>query len=129
MFWIFDSILIPLIRSHFYVTESQTHRNRLFYFRHDMWQQLTQQPFGDLKATMFEELEPDQAQRVLARRSLGFGALRLLPKSTGLRPILNLRKRALKQLSWGNRRTYLAASINTSITPIYNMLTLSLIHI
>ncbi|KAJ9485945.1 hypothetical protein VN97_g7403 [Penicillium thymicola] len=123
MFWIFDSILIPLIRSHFYVTESQTHRNRLFYFRHDMWQQLTQQPFGELKATMFEELEPDQAQRVLTRRSLGFGALRLLPKSTGLRPILNLRKRALKQSSWGQRRTYLAASINTSITPIYNMLT------
>ncbi|KAF7530544.1 hypothetical protein PCG10_000053 [Penicillium crustosum] len=123
MFWIFDSILIPLIRSHFYVTESQTHRNRLFYFRHDMWQQLTQQPFGELKATMFEELEPDHAQRVLARRSLGFGALRLLPKSTGLRPILNLRKRALKQSSWGKRSTYLAASINTSITPIYNMLT------
>lgn len=123
MFWIFDSVLIPLIRSHFYVTESQTHRNRLFYFRHDMWQQLTQQPFGELKATMFEELEPDQAQRVLTRRSLGFGALRLLPKSTGLRPILNLRKRALKQSSWGQRRTYLAASINTSITPIYNMLT------
>ncbi|OQE32998.1 hypothetical protein PENFLA_c001G08043 [Penicillium flavigenum] len=123
IFWIFDSILIPLIRSHFYVTESQTHRNRLFYFRHDLWQQLTKQPFGDLKATMFEELEPDQAQRVLARRSLGFGALRLLPKSTGLRPILNLRKRAWKESSWGKSRKYLAASINSSITPIYNMLT------
>ncbi|CAG8906413.1 unnamed protein product [Penicillium nalgiovense] len=122
IFWIFDSILIPLIRSHFYVTESQTHRNRLFYFRHDMWQRLTKQPFGDLKATMFEELEPDQAQRVLARRSLGFGALRLLPKSTGFRPILNLRKRAWKESSWGKSRTYLAASINSSITPIYNML-------
>ncbi|KAJ5492091.1 Telomere reverse transcriptase [Penicillium expansum] len=123
MFWIFDSILISLIRSHFYVTESQTHRNRLFYFRHDLWQHLTEQPFGELKATMFEELEPDRAQRVLARRSLGFGALRLLPKSTGLRPILNLRKRALKQSTWGKQPTYLAASINTSITPIYNMLT------
>ncbi|KAJ5356035.1 reverse transcriptase [Penicillium concentricum] len=123
MFWIFDSVLIPLIRSHFYVTESQTHRNRLFYFRHDLWQQLTQQPFGDLKATMFEELEPDQAQRVLARRSLGFGALRLLPKSTGLRPILNLRKRAWKKSTWKNQPMYLAASINSSITPIYSMLT------
>ncbi|KAJ5177714.1 reverse transcriptase [Penicillium coprophilum] len=122
MFWIFDSILIPLIRSHFYVTESQTHRNRLFYFRHDLWQQLTQQPFGDLKATMFEELEPAQAERVLARRSLGFGALRLLPKSTGLRPILNLRKRALKK-SWKNRGMYLGPSINSSITPIFSMLT------
>ncbi|KAJ5442593.1 reverse transcriptase [Penicillium cf. griseofulvum] len=123
MFWIFDSILIPLIRSHFYVTESQTHRNRLFYFRHDLWQQLTQQPFGDLKATMFEELALDQAERVLARRSIGFGALRLLPKSTGLRPILNLRKQAWKKSIWNNRGMYRAASINSIITPIYSMLT------
>ncbi|KAJ5952017.1 uncharacterized protein N7479_010430 [Penicillium vulpinum] len=124
IFWIFDSILIPLIRSHFYVTESQTHRNRLFYFRHGLWQQLTHQPFGDLKATMFEELEPDQAKRVLDRRSLGFGALRLLPKSTGLRPILNLRRQQTKKNpSWGNRGMYSSASINSSIKPIYNMLT------
>lgn len=123
IFWIFDSLVIPLVRSHFYVTESQTHRNRLFYFRHDVWQQLTKQPFGELKATMFEELEPDRAQRVLARRSLGFGALRLLPKSAGLRPILNLRKRTLKESLWGKRRTFLAPSINSSIAPIYNMLT------
>ena len=122
IFWIFESLLIPLIRSHFYVTESQTHRNRLFYFRHDVWQQLTEQPFGDLKATMFEELEPERVQRVLAQRSLGYGALRLLPKSTGIRPILNLRKRALKESSWGKGRMFLAPSINSTVTPIYSML-------
>ncbi|KAJ5558312.1 Telomere reverse transcriptase [Penicillium sp. DV-2018c] len=122
IFWIFDSLLVPLVRSHFYVTESQSHRNRLFYFRHDVWQHLTQQPFGDLKANMFEELEPERARRVLSRRSFGFGALRLLPKNTGLRPILNLRRRALVKSSWGRGRMYLAPSINSSITPIYNML-------
>jgi telomerase reverse transcriptase len=122
IFWIFDSVLIPLIRSHFYVTESQTHRNRLFYFRHDVWQELTEQPFGELKAAMFEELEPAQVERVLARRNLGYGALRLLPKSTGIRPILNLRKRALKESSWVKGRMFLAPSINSSITPIHSML-------
>lgn len=123
IFWLFDSILIPLIRSNFYVTESQTHRNRLFYFRHDVWRQLLEQPFGDLKATMFEELEPERVKRVLARGSLGYGSLRLLPKSTGIRPILNLRKRALKKSPWGNGRMFLGPSINSSMTPIYNMLT------
>ncbi|KAJ5325627.1 Telomere reverse transcriptase [Penicillium brevicompactum] len=123
IYWIFESLIIPLIRSTFYVTESQTHRNRLFYFRHDVWQQLIEQPFGKLKATMFEELEPERAKRVLARKSLGYGALRLLPKSTGIRPILNLRKRVPKESTWGKNQTFLAPSINTSITPIYNMLT------
>jgi telomerase reverse transcriptase len=123
VYYIFDSILIPLIRTNFYVTESQTHRNRLFYFRQDMWQQLTEQPFADLKASMFEELPKDRAKAVVAQSSLGFGALRLLPKATGLRPILNLRKRCLKPTIWGGKRSYYAPSINSSIGPIYNMLT------
>ncbi|CAG7919919.1 unnamed protein product [Penicillium olsonii] len=122
IFWIFQSVLIPLIRSQFYVTESQTYRNRLFYFRHDVWRQLIEQPFGELKAAMFEQLEPEHAKRVLARRSFGHGALRLLPKSTGIRPILNLRKRFWKESRYGKGGRYLAKSINTIITPIYDML-------
>lgn len=124
IYYIFDSILIPLVRQNFYVTESQTHRNQLFYFRHDVWQRLTEQPFQALKANMLEELEPQKVQRTLSQRRLGFGSLRLLPKSAGLRPILNLRQRALKESVYrGKKRSYLAASVNSSLTPIYNMLT------
>lgn len=123
IFYIFDSILIPLIRANFYVTESQTHRYRLFYFRHDVWRQLTEQPLADLKTTMFEEIDAERAERKLGMRSLGCGSLRLLPKSTGIRPILNLRRRAVKQMMlYGKQRTYLAKSINSTLTPIYNML-------
>lgn len=123
IYYLLDSIVIPLIRNNFYVTESQTHRNRLFYFRHDVWARLTEQPFADLKANMFEEIEHKKAEQILARRSLGFGSLRLLPKSSGLRPILNLRKRVRKEAIWnGRKRVYQASSVNTAITPIYNML-------
>ncbi|KAJ5729255.1 Telomere reverse transcriptase [Penicillium malachiteum] len=122
VYYIFDSILIPLVRANFYVTESQTHRNRLFYFRHDVWQRLTKQPLADLKKKMFEEIETSRAQTLLARRSLGFGSLRLLPKSTGIRPILNLRRRTLKEFRGGKKGTYLAASINSSLNPIKDML-------
>lgn len=124
IFYIFDSILIPLIRTNFYVTESQTHRYRLFYFRHDVWKQLIEQPLADLKASMFEEIDAERAERKLARRSLGCGSLRLLPKSTGIRPILNLRRRAVKQMAlYGKQQTFLAKSINSTLTPVYNMLT------
>ncbi|KAJ5806303.1 uncharacterized protein N7503_003905 [Penicillium pulvis] len=123
MYYIFDSILIPLVRANFYVTESQTHRNRLFYFRHDVWQHLTKEPLATLKTTIFEEIETSRAQRLLEKRSLGFGSLRLLPKTTGIRPILNLKKRVVKESSWGGKkRTYLAASINSSLAPISSML-------
>ncbi|KAJ5358817.1 uncharacterized protein N7496_011230 [Penicillium cataractarum] len=122
IYYIFDSILIPLVRTNFYVTESQTHRNRLFYFRHDVWRSLTEQPMADLKANTFEQLSPAKAHVMLGKRSLGLGALRLLPKSTGLRPILNLKKRFLMKSQWGNNKTYLGASVNSNLAPIYNML-------
>lgn len=124
VFYIFDSILVPLVRHNFYVTESQTHRNQLFYFRHDVWQRLTEQPFESLKANMLEEIEPAKVERMRHQRRLGFGSLRLLPKSTGLRPILNLRGRALKQMKFGGKtQSYLAASVNSSLAPVYSMLT------
>lgn len=121
IFFVFDSVLIPLVRANFYVTESQSHRYHLFYFRHDVWQRLTEQPLAELKANMFEELEPKRANRLLARRSLGYGSLRLLPKATGLRPILNLRRRIVQGADWRGKK--FATSINSTITPIYNMLT------
>lgn len=67
---------------------------------------------------MFEEVDPKTAQRILDGRRLGFSQLRLLPKETGVRPIMNLRRRPLKK---GSKT--LGSSINSILAPVYNMLT------
>ncbi|GFF73759.1 telomerase reverse transcriptase [Aspergillus udagawae] len=121
IYYIFDSILIPLIRSNFYVTESQIYRNQLFYFRHDVWRHLTLQPLATFKTTLFEEMKRADAERRLGGRSLGYSSLRLLPKMTGVRPILNLRRRML-QPGWVGKASFLGPSINSTITPIFNVL-------
>lgn len=121
IYYIFDSILIPLIRSNFYVTESQIYRNQLFYFRHDVWRHLTLQPLATFKTTLFEEMKRADAERRLGGRSLGYSSLRLLPKTTGVRPILNLRRRML-QPGWAGKAPFLGPSINSTITPIFNVL-------
>ncbi|KAF7718306.1 Uncharacterized protein PECH_001106 [Penicillium ucsense] len=124
IYFIFDSLLIPLLRNNFYVTESQSHRNHLFYYRHDVWRKLIEKPMADLKTTMFEQLSTTRAQAMLGKRSLGLGALRLLPKASGLRPILNLRKRFPLKSQWGRgNNSYLGASVNSSLAPVFNMLT------
>ncbi|KAI9042294.1 telomerase reverse transcriptase [Aspergillus affinis] len=115
IYYIFDSILMPLIRSSFYVTESQSHRGRLFYFRHDMWHRLTQKPLADLKLSMFDEIRPERAASILRRRSLGYGSLRLMPKTTGIRPLMNLSRPMLVNGKWGK-------SINKTIAPVHSML-------
>jgi hypothetical protein len=35
--WVFDVLVSQTIRAHFYVTETSSHRNRVFYFRQPLW--------------------------------------------------------------------------------------------
>jgi telomerase reverse transcriptase len=119
LYYLFDSILIPLIRANFHVTESNVHRYRIFYFRHDVWRSLAEPAIASLKTTMFEEIKLEKAQKILDSRSLGFSQVRLLPKATGVRPIMNLRRRSVKK----GRQNMLGPSINSLLAPIYNILT------
>jgi len=119
VYYVFDSILIPLIRSHFFVTESNVHRYRVFFFRQDVWRSLCEPQLASLKHTMLEEMNVEDAQKILNSRTLGFSRLRLLPKETGVRPIMNLRRRPLKK----GQKKMLGSSINSILAPVYNMYT------
>ncbi|KAI8178655.1 Telomerase reverse transcriptase [Colletotrichum sp. SAR 10_75] len=55
LYYVFDSILIPLLRSNFYITESSSHRYRLFFFRHDVWRYVAEPAMATLRANMLEE--------------------------------------------------------------------------
>ncbi|KGM85836.1 telomerase reverse transcriptase [Paracoccidioides brasiliensis Pb18] len=121
VYYIFDSLLIPLIRSNFYVTESSIHRNRLFYFRHDIWRRLAEPPILQLKLSIFEEVRTESAERILSGRNLGYSSLRLLPKSSGARPIVNLRRRPARKCGWGGL-SELGPSINSLMAPAFNVL-------
>lgn len=119
IYYLLDSVLIPLIRTNFYVTESSTHRNCLFYFRHDIWRKLSEPSLATLRLNMFVQPMPSQVRRVLATRALGYSHLRLLPKDTGSRPITNLRRRQIKRISG---RRVLGPSINSQLTPLFSVL-------
>jgi telomerase reverse transcriptase len=120
VYWLFDSFLIPLIRSNFHVTESNVHRNKLFYFRHDVWRMLTEPSLTTLKANMFEHVPNDRMARLLSMRPLGFSKIRLLPKRNGFRTIMNLKRR---QPVMRNGVMSLGRSINTVMTPVFNVIT------
>ena len=119
LYYVFDSLLIPLIRSNFHVTESNVHQNRLFYFRHDVWRALTEPAMAGFKSSMYEEMKTVRAKRILDARALGFSQIRLLPKNSGVRPITNLRRRVTKLQ---NGKVTLGRSINSVMAPVYNVL-------
>lgn len=119
LYYIFDSYLIPLIRSHFHVTESGIHRNQLFYFRHDVWKAMSEPALTSLKLDMFEECSAAEIQGAMAQRALGVSKVRLLPKEQGMRPIINLRRRVQRQEHGG---VVLGRSINSILTPAFSIL-------
>ncbi len=67
---------------------------------------------------MFEEIKTLQAKQILDARALGFSQIRLLPKTNGLRPITNLRRRITKLQ---NGRVTLGRSINSVLAPVFNI--------
>ncbi|OAL28381.1 hypothetical protein AYO20_09498 [Fonsecaea nubica] len=119
VYYVFDSLLIPIIRAHFYITESSTHRHRLFYFRQDIWRKLSEPTLATLRLSMYAPIRSAEARRKLQSRALGYSHLRLLPKDQGARPIMNLRRRQPK-LAGGTR--LLGDSINTQLAPIFQVL-------
>ncbi|KAK8140264.1 hypothetical protein PG984_000330 [Apiospora sp. TS-2023a] len=120
LYYVFDSLLIPLIRSNFYVTESNTHKYQLFFFRHDVWKYVAEPAMAAVKLKMFEEVSVDAAMKILGSRALGFSQVRLLPKGNSIRPIMNLRRRMVTN---GNSKI-LGPSINTILGPVHTMLQL-----
>jgi telomerase reverse transcriptase len=119
VYWVFDSFLIPLVRSNFHVTESNIHRNRLFYFRHDVWRMLAEPTLSNLRFNLFEEVRTDHATKLLSSRPLGFSKIRLLPKKVGVRLITNLKRR---QQIVRNGVTTLGRSINSVMSPAFNVI-------
>jgi telomerase reverse transcriptase len=119
VYYLFDSILIPLIRSNFHVTESNNDKNLLYYFRLDVWQIITTPTLDELKNDMYEEIPTESVKKLLSIRKLGYSNVRLLPKVNSFRPIINLRRRP-EYLHAGKR--LLGPSINSMLTPVYKAL-------
>ncbi|USW57953.1 Putative telomerase ribonucleoprotein complex - RNA-binding protein [Septoria linicola] len=119
LYYLFDSFLMPLIRSHFHVTESNAQRNQLLYFRHDVWKVLSEPAMANLKTSMLEAYEASNSVSTLTARQLGVSHVRLVPKESGMRPIINLRRRVQK-LQHGH--VVLGRSINSLLTPTFSVL-------
>ncbi|KAF9437892.1 hypothetical protein BGZ76_010674 [Entomortierella beljakovae] len=92
IYWLFDGVLIPLLQASFYVTDSSFHRNRVFYYRHELWQLINKAAVSLIQKEMFIQMKPEEVD--ICNRA--YAKVRLLPKTNDLRPIINLRKRSPK---------------------------------
>ncbi|KAJ3343491.1 hypothetical protein HDU93_008150 [Gonapodya sp. JEL0774] len=89
--------LIQDFSTSFHVTESAPMKNRVFYFRHDTWQKLAEPLMEILGTTNFEEVSLSEVGNIIFNRSFGFSFVRMLPKESGARPIMNLKRKFTRE--------------------------------
>jgi telomerase reverse transcriptase len=117
--WLFEHLIMVLLRSNFYVTETMAFRNRLFYYRNEVWRSIRKQGFESLVSKgLLVPISDLEAKEILKRRELGACSLRFVPKATGLRPIVNLKKKFSNP-----EKTDFASSINELLAPVHAIVT------
>lgn len=92
IWWFVTQYLMPILKSFFYITESGTHRQRIFYYRKPVWAKIQQFGVNKFCGKFFKPLKTKEAKSLFCTKSsLGFAALRFIPKSSTVRPITNMR--------------------------------------
>ena len=100
--FVYDSLCVPLLAAHFYVTDSEAYRMQIFYYRKTVWASIARasvkamcQPSGPGDLAVYTPVSREEAGRMLRdpSRRLGLANLRLLPKSSAaVRPIVSLNR-------------------------------------
>lgn len=98
IFWLFDFLIVQLIRSHFYVTEKQGDHYKTFYYHKKDWDLIMK--INEIKfRDQFAQIPKENAISILNQKDLTFGKLRLVPKPSTCRPIISYKKRTLRTKS------------------------------
>lgn len=88
------NVVTPLLWSCFYITDSEASHNRMLYYRKPVWARAAAATMDELKQRMSLRPIPMQAAIQLLstsdRQGMGWAAVRLTPKTSGMRPIMNL---------------------------------------
>jgi hypothetical protein len=95
IYWIFDILVVQLIRSHFYVTEKQGDHYKTFYYHKKDWDLVMKINQKKLES-QFKPINAKDAKEELMTYDLAFGRLRLMPKSSTCRPIISYKKKTMK---------------------------------
>lgn len=86
MTFVFEDLVVDLLRSNFYISETASSRSRLVFYRHDTWIQLTRPMLEIFQETMFQPVIGGSKTETKAR-------CRLVPKDNGrFRPITAFKK-------------------------------------
>jgi telomerase reverse transcriptase len=95
MRWLYYHFINPILRSTFYITETEFSGTRVLYYRRPVWMRIRNFSLEMLLVKeQYREMGSDKAHRLLSCHNIGCppAPLRILPKKTGIRAIAMLSK-------------------------------------
>ncbi|CAG8829098.1 14451_t:CDS:10, partial [Gigaspora margarita] len=121
IWWIFECFVIPLLQTSFYITTNAKYKNRVFYYRKDIWLRIEKYNVEFLPTNTFEEVPKETEKQLLNNSILGYSTVRFLPKGSNgaMRRIINLSK--VQNEAHGERKP--KQSVNTILKDTFRVLT------
>ena len=117
MKWLFVHYIIPLLRSIFYVTESEFSAKRVLYYRKPVWSIFRSLSMKKLLSRQYKEISSNEALSRISEQKMGFSKLRLLPKATGVRALALLSKREFVDIETRSNGTDKASDSTEDSSP------------
>lgn len=91
--WLFEDVLISLLRCYFYTTEKQKEYSRIFYYRKGVWSLLMKLAIEDLQKETLKAVKKDEMNSHCENHNFSPGKLRLIPKADTFRPIMTFNRK------------------------------------
>ncbi|KAI3935224.1 hypothetical protein MKW98_018413 [Papaver atlanticum] len=91
IYWFFSSLVTPILKSTFYVTESEAGKQDIFYYRKQNWEKLTQTAVACMRERSYRLLDYKYLRSILFKRPFGFSKVRFCPKGKGVRALANMK--------------------------------------
>ena len=88
VWWLVCKYLMVILKSFFYITETQMNRNKVVYFRQPVWLKIFQ--YGQESLENSIAIQSD-TQKIMKNSPREFCLLRFVPKARKVRPIINMK--------------------------------------
>lgn len=91
IYWIFSSLVVSLVQSNFYMTESEHGKQEMYYYRKSAWKEMTDCAINAMQSKMLcRNMNEADARKFVGKRCFRFSKLRFLQKGkNGLRMVAN----------------------------------------
>lgn len=100
--WLLNDVVIPLIRNHFYVTETSFDRKGVYYFRKPLWRAMVQLQTQKLKHMFRPLVQKEEVANVVNNSLLPIAKVRFVPKVSGDMRVIENYKEAnrMRLMKW-----------------------------